>query len=237
MNFDDDNDADFPESFTSISFKFKTIRIVDNVITSFVNTLRSEVYIDQDASSLDITMSLEKIHFWFDYIVSNSIMFCRENEFALNIMFDAEGNSKSGNIPMVLPDDPDDDIVTAMLHCKLNALGKGIVNFGTMELTSDTRENLMITFTGYGEMLLPVMEEWIGKRSYHEQPWWARSDGSTLDVIPAEDADLTKPPVIGIDLGFIEERYKSPAATAPIVLRPSFKPEVINGGKDDTPKS
>jgi hypothetical protein len=236
MNFDDD-DADFPECITSISFKFKTIRIVDTVITSFVNTLRSEVYIDPEASPRDISMSLEKIHFWFDYIVSNSIMFCRENEFALSIMFDAEGNTRSGNIPIVLPDDPDDDLLAAILHCKLNALGNGIVNFGKIELTSDTRENLMVIFTGYGEMLLPVMEEWIGERYFHDVPWWARNDGSTLDVIPPEDADLTQPPVVGVDLSFIEDRYKTPATSAPIVLRPTFKPEVINGGKDDKPKS
>lgn len=237
MNFDDDDDAEFPESFTSISFKFKTIRIVNNVITSFVNTLRAEVYIDPEASQRDISMSLEKIHFWFDYIVSNSVMFCRENEFALDIMFDDEGNTRMGNVPIVLPDEPDDDLLTAVLHCKLNALGNGIVNFGTLELTSDTRENLQITFTGYGEMLLPPMEEWIGDRGYHAQPWWARNDGSTLDVIPPEDADLTKPPVIGVDLNFIEERYKASEVATPIVLRPAFKPEVITGGKDDTPKS
>lgn len=237
MNFDDDDDSDFPESITSICFKFKTIRIVDNVITSFVNTVRSEVYIDPESPPRDISMTLEKIHFWFDYIVSNSIMFNRENEYALQIMFDSKGNTRAGNIPIVLPDEPDDDLLAALLHCKLNALGNGIVNFGKIDLTSDTRENLMVTFIGYGEMLLPTMEEWVGDRYFHNVPWWGRNDGSTLDVIPGAEADLTKPPIVGVDLSFIEDRYKNQTTSTPIILRPAFKPEVINGGKDDKPKS
>lgn len=237
MNFDDDDAAEFPESFTTISFKFKTIRIVENVFTSFVNTLRAEIFVDPDSSQRDISMSLEKIHFWFDHIVSNAIMFNRDNEFALNVMFDSDGNTRMGNIPLVMPDDPDDDLLAAMFHSKLNALGNGIVNFGTIELSSDTRENLQITFTGYGELLFPSMEDWVGERAYYSKPWWARNDGSTLDVIPDEDADLTKPPAIGIDISFIEERYRAVEQTNPIVIRPAFKPEVINGGKDDTPKN
>lgn len=235
MNFDDD-DADFPESFSSISFKFKTIRIVDNVVTAFVNKVRSEVYIDEDADDQDVTIALEKIHFWFDHIVSNGIMFDRENPFALNVMFDENGAPRSGNIPIVLPMDPTDDHLAAIMHSKLNALGGGVVNFGTIEIHSDTRENLIVTFTGYGEVALPTMEEWIGERAFHEVPWWCRGDGSTLDAIPQDDSDLENPPVTGVDMTFIEERFRRSGNDAAIIIRPEFKPEIISGGKDDKPK-
>ena len=236
MNFDDDDDAGFPESFSTISFKFKTIRIVDNVVTAFVNTVRCDVYIDEDADDQDITIALEKIHFWFDHIVSNGIMFNRENAFALNVMFDEHGIARSGNIPIVLPDDPTDDHLAAIMHCKLNALGGGVVNFGTIEIHSDTKENLIVTFTGYGEVVLPSMEEWIGERYFHDVPWWSRGDGSTLDVIPLDDSDLTTPPVTGVDMSFIEERFRRSGSDAAIIIRPEFKPEIISGGKDDKPK-
>lgn len=236
MHFDDD-DEDFTESFSSISFKFKTVRIVNNVITSFVNTVRAEVYIDEEAHDQDVSIALEKIHFWFDHIVSNGVMFYRENAFALNVMFDENGVAQSGNIPIVLPDDPTDDHLAAIMHSKLNALGNGVVNFGTIEIHSDTRENLIVTFTGYGEVALPGMDEWIGDRSFHDVPWWGRCDGSTLDAIPQEDSDLKKPPVTGIDMTFIEERFRRTGSPAAIIIRPEFKPEIISGGKDDKPKN
>lgn len=232
-----DDDFDFPESFSSISFKFKTIRIVDNIFTAFVNTLRSEVYINEEATDQEINIALEKIHFWFDQIVSNSIIFNRDNAFAMALMFDESGHVRTANIPMVLPDEPNDDFLAAMLHCKLNALGDGIINFGTIELTSDTRENLLVIFTGFGEMMLPNMEEWVGERAYHKLPWWCRNDGSTLDVIPSEDSDLLDPPEVGVDLGFIADRYRRKNSEVAMVIRPSFKPEVIPGGLDDKPKN
>ena len=229
----EDDDFDFPESFTAISFKFKTIRIVDNIITSFVNTLKAEVYIDEEASDIDISIALEKIHFWFDFIISGGIMFKRDNLFALSMMFDEHGIAKTGNIPIVLPDDPNDDHLAAMLHCKLNALGGGTVNFGSLEITSDTRENLSLTFAGMGEIMMPTMEEWIGVRAYDDQPWWCRNDGSTLDVIPMDDADLTDPPDVGVDMSFIEERFHKKVSDAAVIIRPEFKPQIITGGKDD----
>lgn len=236
MSFDDDDDIEFPESFSSISFKFKTIRIVDNVITAFHNEIRSEVYIDEDADDRDISMALEKIHFWFDYIVSNGVMFARDNDFALSVMFDPEGMARSGNIPIVCPDDPTDDHIIAIMHAKLNALGNGVINFGGLEIHSDTRENLIVTFTGYGELILPDMEEWIGERHFHSVPWWCRGDGSTLDVVPLEESDLTKPPTTGVDMSFIEDRFRRSDSDAAIIIRPEFKPEIIRGGKDDKPK-
>ena len=234
----EDDDFEPPESYTSISFKFKTIRIVDNVITAFTNVLNTEVYIDEDADDVSINVALEKIHFWFDYIVSNGILFNRDNEFALSLMFDEHGLSKTANIPIVLPDEPSDDIICAMLHSKLNALGNNVMHFGNMNITSDTKENLVLTFIGMGELMLPAMDEWIGARAFHDKPWWSRNDGSTLDIIPLDDSDLSEPPDFGVDLTFIEDRFQKKTSNTSMVIRPEFKPQVINGGKtDDDPKN
>jgi hypothetical protein len=115
----------------------------------------------------------------------------------------------------------------------MNAFGNDKVAFGLIEITSDTREMLTCTFTGLGEEELPDMEEWIGDRSYFDKPWWCRDDGSTLDVIPAPDADLTNPPKLCFDMSFISDRYKRSGDDTAIIVRPQFKPEVISGGKND----
>lgn len=233
MDMEDDEFEDVT-TYTWVNFKFKTIRIVDNIFTSHVNTLKAEIVMDEGATEKEINLALEKIHFWFDQILSNSILFDRDNEYAMTVFFDENGVPRTANVPVILPCEPTDDNVVRILHSKLNAFGNEKVVFGMMEITSDTREQLTCTFTGDGAFELPAMEDWVGERAYHEYPWWARNDGSTFDVIPGEDADLTKPPPkIGVDLSFIEERYKRSGDDTAIILRPQFKPEVISGGKND----
>jgi hypothetical protein len=69
-----DDDDFFSDSFTWMTFKFKTIRIVDNIITAHVNTLKAEVMINEGTNEQALNVALEKIHFWFDNIVSTEIM-------------------------------------------------------------------------------------------------------------------------------------------------------------------
>jgi hypothetical protein len=228
--FDDDF---FTDAFTWMTFKFKTVRIIDNIITAHVNKLKTEVMVKEDCSEQELSIALEKIHFWFDNIVSTSLIFCRDNEFALDMMFDENGKQRTGNFPMVLADDPTDDHLAMVFQSKLNALGDGSLMFSMIEMSSDNRENLTCAFVGHGEMCLPTMEEWVGDRSFHNVPWWARNDGSTLDIIPGPNADLTNPPSFGYDLGFIEKQFLKEQSDAAIIIRPEFKPRVISGGLDD----
>jgi len=220
-------------TFTWLNFKFKTIRIVENVFTAHTTSLKVEVLMDTTTSERDINIVIEKIHFWFDHIVSNSILFNRDNEFALQVLFDEDGASKTDNFAMVFPEEPTDDVLARAMHSKLNAFGGDKVGFGMIELQSDTRELLTCSYTGYGEYELPPIEEWVGDRSYHSKPWWARDDGDTLDVIPDPDADLTQVPCLGIDMSFIEQRYRRSGDDTAIIIKPAFKPEVISGGKDE----
>lgn len=228
-----DDDDFFSDSFTWMTFKFKTVRIVDNIITAHVNTLKAEVMINESTTEQELNVALEKIHFWFDNIVSTAIMFCRDNEFALDMMIDDDGKQRTGNFPMVFPDDPTDDHIAMVFQSKMNALGGNSVMFGLIEVTSDSRENLTCAFAGHGEMYLPTMLEWAGPRTYHDKPWWSRNDGSTLDMIPTEHADLANPPHIGYDMSFIEKQFLKEGTEAAIIIRPEFKPRVISGGLDD----
>lgn len=228
-----DDDDFFSDSFTWMTFKFKTVRIVDNIITAHVNTLKAEVMINESTTEQELNVALEKIHFWFDNIVSTAIMFCRDNEFAIDMMFDDDGKQRTGNFPMVLPDDPTDDHIAMVFQSKMNALGGNSVMFGLIEVTSDSRENLTCAFAGHGEMYLPTMLEWVGARTYHDKPWWSRNDGSTLDMIPTDTADLSNPPHIGYDMSFIEKQFLKEGTEAAIIIRPEFKPRVISGGLDD----
>jgi hypothetical protein len=222
-----------PDAFSWMTFKFKSLRVIDNVLSSHMHSLKTEVHVKQSCTEQQLSVALEKIHFWFDHIVSSAIMFNRDNGFALDMMFDDEGRQKTGNFPMVMPEDPSEDFLAVIFQSKLNALGGGQVMFSFVEISSDTRENLSCGFAGHAEMYLPSMVEWIGERAFHAQPWWARNDGSTFDVIPGENADLSKPPQFGYDISFIEKQFLKENSEAAIIIKPEFKPRVISGGLDD----
>lgn len=224
------------ENFTTVTFKFKSIRVVDSIITAHVSTLKAEMMLPEEVSDIGVTIALEKIHFWFDQIVPHCVMFCRSNQNAMDMLFDENSAPRTENFPMVFPDEPTDDVVAVVFHSKINALAEGQMFFGMVEIQSDTREMITYSFNGLCEEALMQMDEWVGARAYHTKPWWARPDGDTLDVIPTPDSDLTNPPRVGMDLSFIDSKFKRNASDTTIIIRPQFTPEVISGGKDDKPK-
>lgn len=233
---DDDEELDlFGEYNTQVTFKFRSIRIIDHIMVSNASTVKVEMFLSDEVTEEDVSSCLEKIHFWFDNIMSNSVLFCRDNAAALDLLFDDRGVSRMRNFPMEMPEEPSDDFLIIILHSKMNALAGDQITFGVIELQSDTRELLTYTFTGYGELCLPEMSEWVGDRAYHQVPWWARNDGSTLDIIPDDNDDLKDIKFVGVDLSFIDARFRK--NTNPIIIRPDkFKPRVIDGGKNDDPK-
>lgn len=218
--------------FTFVNFKFKTIRIIDSVIVSNKCTLKAELIVSEDAPDSDIAQMFDKANYWFDSIMENCILIDRDNDIALSTLFMEDGSQRIDNFPMMLPGEPVDTTLVKVLHSKLSAFGGDNIAFGILELTSDTRENIITTYTGYGEHELPSMAEWVGERSFHSKPWWARPNGDVIDLIPTEDADLSNPPPMGVDMSHLERDFSIQPEQAAII-RPNFNPKVISGGLDD----
>jgi hypothetical protein len=130
---------------------------------------------------------------------------------------------------VMLPSDPSDDIVAKVIHSKLNALGGKYLEFGIIELTSDDKSGLSYLFTGNGEHAFPDMDHWVGTHAYYDKPWWARDDSSTIDLIPAEDEDTSNRQYEPSDLEFIRESIMRQYGNPATVVRPNFKPVVIDG--------
>jgi hypothetical protein len=228
-----DDDDMIQDAFTLMTFRFKTLRVIDNVLIAYSNSLKTEVHVSETCTETELAISLEKIHFWYDRIVSSAIIFDRTNDFALNMMFDENGRQICGNMPMACPEPPNDDLLAMIFQSKMNALSSDNIAFTTVELTSDSRENMTSIFAGYASLYLPMMSEWVGERSFHEVPWWQRDDGETIDMIPGPEADLANPPKFGYDMSFIEKRFLQKDNDTAIIIKPDFKPRVISGGLDN----
>ncbi|CAM6053370.1 unnamed protein product [Sphagnum tenellum] len=207
------------------------VRLVENIFLPSQIHIKAAVMPLAETTENDYTIAFAKVRYWLENIMSRSIAFNRNNQAAVKILFDADGYNKSGNLIMLTPDEPTDENMAILLQAKMIALASGKLGFGSVEIKSNNLTGLRFTFIGSSEEMLPSMQEWIGDHTYFDQPWWSRDDASTLDVIPAEDADLSEKPSWAYNLDFIEKMIQPKQDN--VVLRPEFKPTVIDGGKNE----
>jgi hypothetical protein len=223
------------EIFSRITLKCKVIKVIDKMLIPTSVKLIADIIPEEDEKIADylILGALTKIKFWFEQIVDKSVLFNRNNEWALNSFVDSTGTQQLENNLMVLPEDPTDELLAQVFQCKMNALGNNHILFGPIEIITDNPTGVSFLFSGDGEMHLPLMSEWVGERSHFTDPWWCRNDASMLDIIPEPDADLTEIPAFAKNLDFIIDALRPSDTPVAGVIRPSFKPEIIHGGKQD----
>lgn len=228
-----DIDDDANELYLHYKTDFKATRIIDAVLYPTNFTLESDVWFDMDnvpAEDRDYTLNLilMKIDFFYKNIIDNSIMFGDLNEWAIPSLLD-NNTPRVDNILVRCPFQPSDDHLAMLFQSKMNALGNGNLVFGAVTVSSDNSRGLSFTFVGDGAYCLPDISEWIGERSFFENPWWDRNDSSSMDIVPKEDDDLTIKPEFAFDLDFLGESLK-PNKTEIYtnnVIKPKFKPYVV----------
>lgn len=224
------SDLDFEKDlYVNYSLDVKFIRLIDSVLVPSWLEIRAEVDVDDDASEDQINRAFTKIRYWFEQVVSKCLVFSADNSDAIEMFFNDRGINRSGNMIMLTPDEPTDEHLAAIFQAKLNALAARTMEFGLIEIISDNTAGLSFTFVGDGETLLPTVPEWIGERYYFQKPWWSRDDASTLDIPPSEDTDISKAPPWAYSLDFLHNN----AVQETVVIRPEFRPTIINGGKED----
>lgn len=226
----DDDDFDLPSVVMEFKFNVRLIRVVDTLMMPSRLAVRAAVIPEGDDKDEDIDVAFTKIKFWFDTIVARSIAVSRANASILGLLVGPDGNGRTANHIMLTPEDPSDEHLAAIFQSKMCALSDGVLSFGDVRIASDNVEGLEFTFCGDSTEVLPDMEDWIGERSYFDEPWWDRDDASTLDVVPPEDADLTKPPAWAFSLDFLRTALR-PNPAGGQILRPAFRPTIHDGGK------
>ena len=228
----EDGEVDDEDAHILIDFKQQVtfIRLIDNVFVPSVIDLNAELLPTVSLDDDEFEIALTKVRFWLETVASRCIVFARGNESALTMLLDDEGRNRCGNLFMLTPYAPLDDHIAALFQAKLTALSNNAIVFGAVEVRSSNMSGLAFRFIGNAEDVMPSMEDWIGDRSYFDDPWWMRDDASTLDVIPPVGADLSKKPSWAYKLDFLGQAIRP---TQDVVLHHDFRPTVINGGKID----
>lgn len=214
--------------YINYSFDVNLVRIMGNTFIPTKMKIKADMDTSDTASEEDISRAFVKISYWFDHVVSKSIAFSADNEHALDMMIDDTGVNRSGNLLMLTPSEPSDDQFAILFQSKLNALANGAMYFSVVEVVSDTTEGLSFVFTGDPSEFLPDINDWVAADYYFDKCWWDRDDASTIDVLPPPDTDLSQRPSWAYTFEFLEKEESSQKTA---VIRPSFKPTVIDGGK------
>ncbi len=228
MNDDTDDEVnlliDFEQDIT-------TIRLIDSTLLPSQLKIRAEVLPTESLTNEEsFDAAITKIRFWFEAVVSRCVIFHRRNPHAIKMLIGDNGENNTSNPLMTTPGEPTDEHLAALFQAKMTALSSGHLVFGAVEIKSDNMPGLVYRFVGNAEDIMPSNHEWVGARSYFEMPWWERDDASTLDVVPAPDADLSTKPAWAYSLDFLSQATKSQKG---VMMRPDFRPHVIDGGKKD----
>lgn len=233
---DEDTDTLPNHLFISIRHEFKATRVIGQRLSPTKIKIKADIStLDQDTDEygLQMEVALAKMSYFVEKVLSESILIYSENEWAMNC-FLGEVSPETTNTVVLCPEEPTDAVLCELMLCKLKAISQGSFDFHSIEIESTDARGMSFMFVGGkpGESF-PSNEEWLTERSYFSKPWWNRADASTLDIVPLEDDDLQTPPMWAYSLGFIAEQMTAPEDTGTKVVRPEFRPTVIDGGKTD----
>jgi hypothetical protein len=217
------------ECSTYYHFNLKFSRMIEEVLIPSSLKVKIEFMHMDTAGEDDIEKAFMKIRYWLDNVLENSIVFSHDNVTAIRMFLDAEGSPRLSNMLVLAPEDPDDAVMAALIQAKLQALATGALAFGPVYIEADNSLGVSFEFFGDSSNVLPSSEEWLDERRYFEEPWWNRDDGSTLDTIPDENADLSIKPGYAFKFDFLEP--KKPVPSNGSIIRHEFRPQVHDGGK------
>jgi len=165
---------------------------------------------------------------WVSMILENSIVYDVWDD------IDPSTFGMLKNSVLQCPGSPDDFMIGALIFQKLQSILGDAVIIENLKIETDNGAGIAYTIHAAAlEHSLPGIEDWVGERHFFDKPWWLRSDGSTLDMIPQDDEDLDDKPDILIDLSqFIPNRVSSNKPAE--IIRPNFQFKVIT--HDDDPE-
>jgi hypothetical protein len=238
--FDDDDVTDDDGVNVLIDFtqRVSLIRMLGNALAPARLTIKAEVLPSPEARDIDFDISFAKIKFWFDTIVTRSIVFCRNNTTAFAMFTEPDGKSRIINHLMISPHEPTDEHLGAVFQSKMTALSGGTMNFGVVRVNSESQSGLVWSYVGDWHDDLPTMANWFNQKPYYfDSPWWTRGDVSTIDMIAKGVTDFSEPPPWAFNLDFIESAIRpaqsdddeiSSEPLENVVIRGAFRPKLID---------
>ena len=136
-------------------------------------------------------------------------------------------NKKTKQKIITLPNEPIDVIIAAVLYHKLNSITEGRLAIEKIKLCSNQGDNIYIHFDSqFAEDYGPLNCEYYD--TVKEKPWWLRPDASVGDWFEV----MTKQKELKFHFHKSSWDKTLEWEQAKEVKLATWKPEVINGGKE-----
>jgi hypothetical protein len=207
---------------------FSLVRLLDSTLVSSNIDYYAEMEFAGDSTPEEQSVVLIKMKNWIDLFVDECIAYCPSSDISVETIAGVD------NHKMMCPDEPYDHVLLALLHAKINAIGGDTLSVAYSHLTSDYNDGFGVWLDGDPDGMLPSLTEWMGKRTYFNQPWWYRGDGSMIDKPASDDDDVSVKPEILIDLDMDLHLSITTINGEPLpgkepaeIITPNFKPTIV----------
>lgn len=201
------------------STSFESIKVVGNNMMPTLFDLKTEILSSVSQDSYEFNFSILKLKHFFEEIISSSILFSKDNQWAFEKFF-PDYNKNIKNEIVLFPFEPSEEVIVNVFKNKIEALSKNVFAVSHLELISNSLKGISFSFIGEGiEIDLPDVKSWVGENNHVDNPWWLRNDGSTYDV----NTKFVNNKNYLFDLDFLSKSIKPEEN----VVKYDFKPKVI----------
>src|ERR1700759_1934129 len=105
----DDSEGEGVNVLIDFSQRVNVVRMLGNALTPARLTIKAEVLPSQDARDIDFDVAFSKVKFWFETVVSKTVIFGRDNLTARTMFTDSDGRARIINQLMMTPHQPTDE--------------------------------------------------------------------------------------------------------------------------------
>jgi len=192
--------------YGSYQTEFQAIRVYRNELVPTYYDLKFNYIPLEKSEDVNHFRAMERLEYFFNFVLSDVIICTKDNGW-INETFTKGGASLVSNSIMVIPTSITDEVLAQVLTSKAQVLANDALDIYRLELNVDgDNQGIIFEVDGSAHDLLPNMKDWMGERTYHPQPWWARRDGSVCDLTPDPDGEIGEPPQ-SFDMSFIDRSY------------------------------
>ena len=123
-------------------------------------------------------VGFQRLKVWLEALLDNVILVDVNSELL------AEFQENVHNNIMFIPGNPDDSMLSVVLHAKMCSITKGLLDIHHISLRATDTDNIERYYRNLsGEYPLPGIE-YVGEEVAHKTPWWSRP---TIDICEYED--------------------------------------------------
>jgi len=130
-----------------------------------------------DEFKQSVSFAFHKLHGWLEYFINDVIVVDFNNKDQYFSALDLQVENQI----ILTPTIASDDVLAQLFHAKMRSIVNGDISVEAVELESSDC-NVVYTYTNLdGKYDLPSQEEFVGKKSLFDKPWWERNDCDTYD--------------------------------------------------------